>query len=240
MNMDVLLNWQKIGIFAIFTFILAHALMYHFRNKPRAHAVAIYFSTLLGGFSLLLGLYQSDEQLAKWWRPNFELQRLSALELLTNQIESERKYYCDSPKAVRSEYSPANFDEIVAAEAETCRTMRALAVRSREWASSTDDISLPELRAEHFRMAMPEQSAQILREYAGFHNESAKELRRLDEVTAPTPLLQTITILGPYAFIAAFMVGLASIAFPIGSPKRDFWAVIRRLLLYSRKSAGDQ
>lgn len=237
--MDLLLNWKKIGFFAVAAFIAAHFLMYRLRNKPRAHGIALYLATMFGGFSLLLGIYQSDEQLAKWSRPTFELQRRSALEMLSEQIEWERRYYCESPKAIRTQFSPVNFDEIVAAEAATCRSMQALASRSRDWTSSEEDISLPELGAPHFGMAMPEQSARGLLEIVGYHNEAAAELRRLDSVSAPSPLLVTLTVLGPYIFIASFMTGLASIAFAVGSPQLNFRRAITNLVRSLRRGKRD-
>lgn len=236
--MDLLLNWQKLAIFAIVAFFAVHFLMYRFRNNPGLHGIALYLATLFGGFSLVLGIYQSDEQLAKWSRPAFELQRRSALEMLNEQVAWERRYYCESPKPVRTQFSPANFDEIVAAEKATCITMQALALRSRSWASNEDAISLPELKASHFRAGMPEQSARSLLEVVGYYNEPAAELRRLDSVSSPTPLLVTLTLVGPYIFITSFMIGLASIAFPFGSPKRNFFWVFAKLFRFLRHGKG--
>lgn len=236
--MDILLNWQKLGFFGAVAFVAAHFLMYWSRNSLRVHGLALYLATMFGGFSLLLGIYQSDEQLAKWSRPTFELQRRSALEMLNERIGWERRYYCESHKPVRTQFSPANFDEIVAAEKATCLTMQALALRSRDWVSSEEAISLPELKAPHFRFAMPEQSARNLSEIVEYYNEPAAELRRLDSVSTPTPLLVTLTLIGPYIFITSFMIGLASIAFPFGSPKRNFLAVFTKLSKFARLGKG--
>lgn len=236
--MDILLDWYKVGLFAFTALIVSHVVMYQLRNRSAAYGIVIYLATLIGGLSLLLQLYQSDEQIAKWWRPSLEIEKRSALDRVYEQIEWEKQYYCDGPQFVKTEYSPPNFDQLIAANAATCRTMQALDLRKTEWALSADTISLPELQAAHFEIGMPEQSARSLREVVRHHNQAVAELRRLDELSAPTPLLQTLTVGGPYALIVAFAVGLASIAFPAASPTRDFRGMIRRALKIFRK--GDK
>ncbi|MCC6926513.1 hypothetical protein [Novosphingobium sp.] len=212
--MNMLLDWQKLGLFAAIAAVAAHVCMFKLQSRPKVHKLAVYASALIGGCSLLLGLYQSDEQLAKWARPSLELNRKAELSMLTMQIESDRQYFCESPKAVRTEYSPSNFDQIVAAETAACGTMKTLKARSGIWESATNDISLPELKAEHFAIAMPQQSARELLRLAKAHNVAAAEVRRLDSMGSPSALLLTLTAFGPYAFILAFTVGLASIWFP--------------------------
>ena len=211
--MDSLLDWQTVGLSSLGMFIFAHTLMFVLRKSPRLHRGVIYVATLLGGSSLMLGLYQSEDQLAKWARPAAEQQHTTNLQMLTEQIAWDQDYYCNT-EFHRSSISPSNFDQLVAADTDVCRTLQGLTLKSKAWTGNDADIQVPELYRPEFDWPMSRQSAQALLKLVSYYNLSAKELRRLKEAGQPSPLLVTLTVLGPYVLIAAFCIGLASILFP--------------------------
>lgn len=213
--MESLLKCSDLLLTFAIAMVVAHFLMYFLSRHPRWHRGVVYAAGLTGSISLLASLYLANEVLARQALPAAERFRAVQLELLVEGVQSQKRFYCENVFA-RTEYSPPDFDEIVADHARACETFSNIYERSDAWDDYSSDVELSELNNDALRRPPEAEVRDRLLDRVEELNRASLEVRELKTIVNDEPswfdlLLATY---GHIFLISAFSVGLAVILFP--------------------------
>ncbi|QZD89429.1 hypothetical protein K3148_11495 [Qipengyuania aurantiaca] len=191
----------------------SHAYFYRDRSE-KAKRIGQYVAILIGGVGLVGIFYSSAGDRARFELEMLEYDKFRAQQDVLRAVDYVAEFACGAER-VRSEFSPSNFDQIVASEAAACEAGTLLKIESPEWFEHENSIivrSRPDAQISDEIFLEPFQHLdKQITQYNLIQDDRGKNLKVLRQ----SDIEILMKILGPYAAILAFALGLGATCFAV-------------------------